>query len=59
MPNALRQLPHRVREADLSLSSTNLKTSPPTPQPKQWKNPLSRFTLNDGVFSPWNGHSPL
>ena len=34
-------------------------TSPPTPQPKQWKNPLSRLTWNDGVFSPWNGHSPF
>jgi len=42
-----------------SCSSRNLNTSPPTPQPKQWKNPLSRLTWNDGVFSPWNGHSPL
>ena len=42
-----------------SCSSRNLKTSPPAPQPKQWKNPLSRLTWNDGVFSPWNGQSPL
>ncbi len=42
-----------------SCSSTNLKTSPPTPQPKQWKKPLSRLTWNDGVFSPWNGQRPL
>ena len=34
-------------------------TSPPTPQPKQWKNPLSPLTWNDGVFSPWNGQSPF
>ena len=45
--------------ATLSYSSTNLITSPPTPQPKHLKNPLSPFTLNDGVFSPWNGHSPF
>ena len=42
-----------------SCSSTNLKTSPPAPHPKQWKNPLSRLTWNDGVFSPWNGQSPF
>ena len=42
-----------------SCSSTNLKTSPPTWQPKQWKNPLSRFTVKDGDFSAWNGHRPL
>ena len=42
-----------------SCSSTNLITSPPTRQPKQWKKPFSRFTWNDGVFSPWNGHSPF
>ena len=34
-----------------SCSSRNLKTSPPTPQPKQWKNPRSGVTWNDGVFS--------
>src|SRR5688572_4141640 len=37
----------------------NLMTSPPTLQPKQWKKPFSPFTWNDGVFSPWKGHSPF
>ena len=37
----------------------NLKTSPPVLQPKQWKKPLSRFTVNDGDFSLWKGQSPL
>jgi hypothetical protein len=32
-------------------SSTKLTTSPPTPHPKQWNTPLSRLTVNDGVFS--------
>jgi len=35
------------------------KASPPTPQPKQWKMPFFGFTMNDGVFSLWNGHSPF
>ena len=34
-------------------------TSPPSPQPKQWKNPRPGLTLNDGDFSSWNGHSPF
>ena len=34
-------------------------TSPPVPQPKQWKNPRSPLTVNDGVFSVWKGQSPL
>jgi len=42
-----------------SCSIANLKTSPPTPQPKQWKAPRSGFTLKLGVFSWWNGHRPL
>ena len=41
-----------------SWSSMNLMTSPPTPQPKQWKKPLSACTLNEGVFSVWNGQRP-
>src|SRR5438477_12065409 len=45
--------------ATFSCSSRNLKTSPPAPQPKQWKNPLSGLTWNDGVFSEWNGQRPL
>ena len=38
---------------------TKLKTSPPSPQPKQCQ--LSRLgvTTNDGVFSPWKGQRPL
>ena len=42
-----------------SRSITNLKTSPPSPQPKQWKAAGSWRTLNEGVFSWWNGHRPF
>ena len=35
----------------VSIIITNLKTSPPTPQPKQWKICLVGWTANDGVFS--------
>lgn len=34
-------------------------TSPETPQPKHLKIPRSGDTLNDGDFSPWNGHRPV
>ena len=34
-------------------------TSPPSWQPKQWKPPAAGLTLNDGVFSSWNGQSPF
>ena len=34
-------------------------TSPPSPQEKQWYSSLPGVTLNDGVRSSWNGHSPL
>jgi hypothetical protein len=37
----------------------NPNASPPTPQPKQWKMPLAGLTMNEGVFSPWNGHRPF
>jgi hypothetical protein len=37
----------------------NPNTSPPTPQPKQWKMPFFGLTMNDGVFSPWNGQRPF
>src|SRR5438128_2672946 len=33
--------------------------SPPTPQPKQWKIPFRGLTVNDGVFSAWNGQRPF
>src|SRR5829696_9406255 len=42
-----------------SVRCTNAMTSPPTPQPKQWKRPRAGVTLKDGDFSSWNGHSPL
>src|SRR5579859_7563886 len=34
-------------------------TSPPSAQEKQYHRPRAGVTLNDGVFSSWNGHSPL
>ena len=37
---------------------TREKTSPPTPQPKQWKSCFSSSTVNEGVFSEWKGQSP-
>ena len=36
----------------------NVNTSPPAPQPKQWKKARSSLTLKDGVFSSWKGHRP-
>src|SRR2546423_1572520 len=42
-----------------SICMTNLIASPLAPQPKQWNMRLSGLTLKLGVFSPWNGHSPL
>jgi hypothetical protein len=38
---------------------TKLKTSPPSPQPKHFQESRLGVTVNDGVFSPWNGHRPL
>jgi hypothetical protein len=38
---------------------TKLKMSPPLPQPKHFHVSRAGVTVNDGVFSPWNGHSPL
>ena len=43
----------------LSIFSTNLMTSPPSAQEKQYHRPRAGVTLNDGVFSSWNGHRPL
>src|SRR4051812_44696652 len=37
---------------------TNLKTSPPAPQPKQWYSLSTGSIPNDGERSSWNGHSP-
>jgi hypothetical protein len=36
-----------------------VKMSPPSPQPKQCQLSRSGLTTNDGVFSAWNGQSPL
>src|SRR5438093_538313 len=38
---------------------TKPKASPPTPQPKQWKMLFRGLTVNDGVFSAWNGQRPF
>ena len=42
-----------------SRSITNENTSPPSWQPKHFQESRLGVTVNDGVFSPWNGHSPL
>src|SRR5829696_6506780 len=33
--------------------------SPPSPQLKHFQESRAGVTVNDGVFSPWNGQSPL
>jgi hypothetical protein len=38
---------------------TKPSTSPCAPQPKQWKKPFWSLTVKDGVFSSWNGQSPV
>ena len=38
---------------------TNEKMSPPSPQPKQCHVSRAGVTMKLGVFSPWNGQSPL
>ncbi len=38
---------------------TKLKMSPPSPQPKHFQESRAGVTVKDGVFSPWNGQSPL
>src|SRR6185312_6688581 len=43
----------------LSTFSTNRMTSPPSAQEKQYHRPRAGVTLNEGVFSSWNGHRPL
>src|ERR687896_227894 len=42
-----------------SIFSMNVMTSPPSPQPWQYHMPRVGVTLNEGVFSSWNGHRPL
>ena len=43
----------------MSRSITNVKMSPCLPHPKQCQVSRAGVTTKDGVFSPWNGHSPL
>jgi hypothetical protein len=38
---------------------TKLKMSPPRPQPKHFHVSRAGVTVNEGVFSLWNGHRPL
>src|SRR5205823_12626018 len=47
------------RNSRPSRSMTNVNTSPPLPHPKQCQLSRSGLTMNDGVFSAWNGHRPL
>src|SRR5215469_15939978 len=47
------------RKERLSTFSTNRMTSPPSAQEKQYHRPRAGVTLNEGVFSSWNGHRPL
>src|SRR3990172_13086144 len=42
-----------------SRSITKLKMSPPLPQPKHFHECRGGVTTNEGVFSEWNGQSPL
>ena len=42
-----------------SICITKSITPPPSPQPKQWKLPCDGRTVNDGVFSSWNGQRPF
>ena len=41
-----------------SISRTKVMASPDRWHPKQWNTPISALTLNEGVFSWWNGHNP-
>ena len=45
--------------ASPSIFIRNAMTSPPSPQPKQWKTLRDGVTWNDGDFSSWNGHRPF
>ena len=47
------------REGQTSRFMTKLKMSPPSPQPKQCQLSRAGVTTKLGVFSPWNGQSPL
>ena len=59
MPNFGASMFTASTKPTFSCSSRNLKTSPPAPQPKQWKKPLSRIDVERGRLLEWNGHRPL
>jgi hypothetical protein len=42
-----------------SIFITKEMTSPPSPQPKQWKKFREGVTWNDGDLSSWKGHRPF
>src|SRR3954469_13603107 len=42
-----------------SIFITKSMTPPPSAQPKQWKLLCEGRTVNEGVFSSWNGQSPF
>ena len=54
---------HYTGDASMKLSPSifirNVKTSPPSWQPKQWKNCRAGVTWNDGDFSSWKGQRPF
>ena len=43
----------------ISIFITKSIAEPPSLHPKQWNVPCEGRTLNDGVFSSWNGHRPF
>src|SRR5262249_27588393 len=61
--NAIPALLARARTASgnerRSWRMTKPNASPPTPQPKQWKMFFWGLTVNEGVFSAWNGQRPF
>ena len=42
-----------------SIFIKNVKTFPPSPQPKQWNIWREGLTMKEGVFSEWKGQRPL
>jgi hypothetical protein len=53
------QPPQSLRKSTPSRSMTKLKMSPPRPQPKHFHVSRAGVTVNEGVFSLWNGQRPL
>ena len=47
------------RKSSPSRFMTKVKMSPCSPQPKQCHDSRSGLTVNEGVFSTWNGHRPF